>query len=165
MRRLEFTDEVVEGWTRLSPDADHVALGIGQRLLWSGRLVEGLLDRAAVRSGFRRRGDYEVLTLIRRSEPLHLTPVQIASQLLVSQSGVTAKIDRLERDGLLERTPHPHDRRLVELVMTDAGRTAIDRALSVSVAAYADVVRELSRAQKQTLDQLLKTILATLERL
>jgi hypothetical protein len=35
----------------------------------SGRLAEEILERTAIASGLRRRGDYEVLALLRRAEP------------------------------------------------------------------------------------------------
>lgn len=65
-----------------------------QRLPWCGRLAEELLERTAIASGFRRRGDYEVLALLRRVEPALLTPLEVANQLLTSQSGMTGKLDR-----------------------------------------------------------------------
>ncbi|MDP9495349.1 MAG: MarR family transcriptional regulator [Actinomycetota bacterium] len=54
-----------------------------------------------------RRGDYEVLALLRRNEPDLLTPVEVAKKLLSSQSGMTGKLDRLEAQGLIQRLPDP----------------------------------------------------------
>jgi hypothetical protein len=50
------------------------ALGVAQRLIWSGRLAEQVLERTAIACGLRRRGDYEVLALLRRAEP-ELSPL------------------------------------------------------------------------------------------
>jgi DNA-binding MarR family transcriptional regulator len=127
-----FVDEAVAGWSRLLPDREMLSLGVVQRLVWSGRLAEEVLERTAIASGLRRRGDYEVLALLRRFEPALLTPVQVAQQLLTSQSGMTGKLDRLEEQGLIQRTPDPADRRAIRLGITDSGRTLIDEAFTTS---------------------------------
>ena len=82
MSQLDFSRETVEGWSRLRPDDELSGLGVVHRLIWSGRLAEDLLEKTAIASGLRRRGDYEVLALLRRAEPALLTPFQVAQQLL-----------------------------------------------------------------------------------
>ncbi|WP_394159820.1 MarR family winged helix-turn-helix transcriptional regulator [Galactobacter valiniphilus] len=50
-------------------------------------------------------------------------PMSRASRLLqVHPTSVTSAVDRLEKDGLVERTAHPTDGRTVLLVLTDEGR-------------------------------------------
>jgi hypothetical protein len=95
MTRVNFSRETVDGWSRLRPDVDLLGLGVAHRLVWSGRLAEEVLEKTAIACGLRRRGDYEVLALLRRAEPEFLTPLQVAQQLLTSQSGMTGKLDRL----------------------------------------------------------------------
>jgi DNA-binding MarR family transcriptional regulator len=53
----------------------------------------------------------------------------------VRPSTLTSQLDRLERRGLLTRSPHPADRRSVTLSLTDRGRLAGDRVLR----AFADL--------------------------
>src|SRR3970040_1023557 len=107
MTRANFSRETVDGWSRLRPDENLLGLGVAHKLVWSGRLAEELLERTSIACGLRRRGDYEVLALLRRAEPALLTPLQVAQQLLTSQSGMTGKLDRLERQGVLPQTHTP----------------------------------------------------------
>jgi DNA-binding MarR family transcriptional regulator len=51
-----------------------------------------------------------------------LTPGQIAKTLGLSTPTVTRTTARMETAGLLARRPHPHDRRLVRVFLTDRGR-------------------------------------------
>lgn len=165
MGQLEFTDEVIEGWARLRSGEDMSGLAVIQRLVWSGRLAEELLERAAKAIGFRRRGDYEVLALLRRSEPRALAPLEVASQLLTSQSGMTGKLDRLESQGLLQRKQDPVDRRIVKLVLTDAGRDLADRAFVISLSLYNSILSGLELPARRNLDELLALVLRRLDEL
>src|SRR5690554_95994 len=165
MPRSDFVSETVAGWTRLRPEQDLSSLGIVQRLIWTGRLAEELLERTAMAGGLRRRGDYEVLALLRRSEPSLLTPLEVAQQLRTSQSGMTGKLDRLEAQGLIERVPDPSDRRAIRLGVTDAGRALIDNAFTMSMAMYEAMLSELTPAEAKSFEALLDKILTRLDEL
>ena len=163
MSRLGFSRETVDGWSRLRPDDELSGLGVVHRLIWSGRLAEDLLEKTAIASGLRRRGDYEVLALLRREEPVLLTPFQVAQQLLTSQSGMTGKLDRLERQGLIRRTPDPEDRRAIRLGITDGGRALIDEAFTTSLSAYQSMLHEFDATEVKTLEALLEKLLTRLD--
>lgn len=165
MSRLNFSRETVDGWSRLRPDDDLFGLGVAHRLIWSGRLTEELLERTAIASGLRRRGDYEVLALLRRVEPALLTPLQVAQQLLTSQSGMTGKLDRLERQGLIERTPDPDDRRALRLGITDFGRALIDEAFATSLSVYQSMLDGFTPTEVKNLEALLEKLLTRLDEL
>ena len=162
---MNFSRETVDGWSRLRPDEDLFGLGVAHRLIWSGRLAEEVLERTAIASGLRRRGDYEVLALLRRAEPELLTPVQVAQQLLTSQSGMTGKLDRLERQGLVQRTPDPEDRRAIRLGITDAGRDLIDQAFTTSLSVYQSMLDGFTAAEGKDLEALLDKLLTRLDEL
>ena len=50
-----------------------------------------------------------------------LTMTELSRALLVSNGNATAVVDRLEREGLVLRTPGPNDRRTVRATLTDEG--------------------------------------------
>lgn len=163
MTQSNFVDESVKGWSRLLPDRNLLGLEVFQRLIWSGRLAHKLMERAAKASGLQRRGDYEVLALLRRSEPMLLSPLQVARQLLTSQSGMTGKLDRLESQGLIKRTPDPLDRRAIRLEITDRGRKSIDRAFAAGLDLYESMLGGLSQVEVEDLGQLLEKLLDRLD--
>jgi DNA-binding MarR family transcriptional regulator len=165
MSRLNFSRETVDGWSHLRPDDDLFGLGVVHGLIWSGRLAEELLEKTAIACGLRRRSDYEVLALLRRAEPALLTPLQVAQQLLTSQSGMTGKLDRLERQGLIERTPDPEDRRAIRLGITDAGRTLIDEAFTTSLSVYQSMLEGFTPTEEKDLEALLEKLLTRLDEL
>lgn len=65
------------------------------------------------------RGEFAVLDALFFKGPLLLGDVQ--RKILVSSSGITYLIDRLEKRGLVQRQPSPDDRRAVYAALTDEG--------------------------------------------
>lgn len=51
---------------------------------------------------------------------------EISADLSITVGAASKLVDRLERDGLVERRPHPSDRRSMLLSLTGEGRTAFD---------------------------------------
>jgi DNA-binding MarR family transcriptional regulator len=165
MSRSDFSQETVDGWSRLRPDDDLFGLGVVHRLVWSGRLAEELLERTAIACGLRRRGDYEVLALIRRAEPALLTPLEVAKQLITSQSGMTGKLDRLEQQGLIHRIPDLEDRRAIRLGITDSGRALIDEAFTTSLSVCQSMLEEFTPTEVEDMEALLEKLLKRLDEL
>ena len=165
MPRPNFVRDTVAGWGRLRPDADLFGLAVVQRLVWNGRLAEDLLERTAIACGLRTRGDYEVLALLRRTEPALLGPVEVTQQLKTSQSGMTGKLDRLERQGLIQRITIAEDRRALKLQITDSGRELIDEAFTTCLRIYQVMLDELSPSEAKTFNSLLEKMLSRLDEL
>mgnify|MGYP002020920649 CR=1 FL=1 len=51
---------------------------------------------------------------------------EIAGMVMASSGNITALLDRMEADGLIERRASPHDRRSHQVRMTGAGRALFD---------------------------------------
>ena len=67
-------------------------------------------------------GEFDVLATIRRSgPPFIVAPSRLRPSLMLSPSGLTSGLDRLEKLGFIERKPSPADRRSL-LVILAPGR-------------------------------------------
>lgn len=62
------------------------------------------------------------------AETGHATPKAISTRMRVSQATITALIDRLKAKGMVERQPSEIDRRQTNVVITEAGRNAVENA-------------------------------------
>ena len=71
---------------------------------------------------------YEVLMYLADSPEGRMRMHDLASSVLLSRSGLTRLIDRLERDGLVARKSCAHDARGAFAVLTDAGREKLAQA-------------------------------------
>lgn len=72
--------------------------------------------------------EYEVLVHLSEGPPDGVRMSHLAERILVSRSGLTRRIDRLEEQGLVERQVCPSDRRGQMAVLTPAGRARLDQA-------------------------------------
>ncbi len=68
---------------------------------------------------------FEVLALLEFSREGRLPLGKIGARLQVHPASVTNTVDRLESDGLVERSPHLTDRRTTLAVITDEGRDRV----------------------------------------
>jgi DNA-binding MarR family transcriptional regulator len=68
---------------------------------------------------------YELLMLLHFSRGGALPLVVIGSRLQVHPTSVTSAVDRLERQGLVRRVPHPTDRRTKLAELTKDGRMRV----------------------------------------
>ena len=65
---------------------------------------------------------YEALALLTFSRKGSMAMARMGERLQVHPTSVTSTIDRLERDELVERVPHPDDRRATLVTLTKVGR-------------------------------------------
>jgi DNA-binding MarR family transcriptional regulator len=72
---------------------------------------------------------------------------ELAAQEKVSAPAMSNHADRLERDGLVTRTPSPTDRRRVGLTLTDEGQRVLRRVRSRRTAWLATRLRGLTPEQ------------------
>jgi len=71
---------------------------------------------------------YEVLISLRCAPDGRLRMADLADRALLSRSGMTRLVDRLEREGLLARQQCPADARGCYAALTEAGEAFLDRA-------------------------------------
>jgi DNA-binding MarR family transcriptional regulator len=97
---------------------------------------------------------YEVLTLLSFTKAGELPLNKIGNRLQVRPPSVTAAVNKLEEQGLVERVPHPHDRRTTLARLTARGREMAEAStLALNNGPFAEP--GIDRAQAQSLIQIL----------
>lgn len=71
---------------------------------------------------------YEVLHHLERASGERMRMCDLAEQVQLSRSGLTRLVDRLERDGLLQRCSCERDKRGAYACLTDSGRKRLQEA-------------------------------------
>jgi DNA-binding MarR family transcriptional regulator len=84
-----------------------------------------------------------------------MTPSALAEHEKVQPPSITRVIAALEVRGLIQRMPHPSDRRQVVLAVTDQGRDLVAQIRRLREAWLARRLRELSSDERATLTQAL----------
>jgi DNA-binding MarR family transcriptional regulator len=82
---------------------------------------------------------------------------------MLSSAGVTSRIDRLERRGLVRRLPDPDDRRGVIVELTDDGMALVDEAVAAVSQSDRQLLTRLDAKEAAQLEGLLRKLLAGLE--
>jgi DNA-binding MarR family transcriptional regulator len=95
---------------------------------------------------------YEVLINLQAAPGRRRRLAELADSVLLSRSGMTRLVDRLEREGLLERDTCTSDGRGVYAVLTDKGEHLLSRARATHLDGVRErFLRHFSRAELQAL--------------
>jgi DNA-binding MarR family transcriptional regulator len=98
----------------------------------------------------------KLAALHRLSEAGESLPLgQLADRLSCVKSNVTQLVDRLEADGLVNRTADPNDRRSRLAVLTDAGRAAYVKGSDIKMQIERELFGVLTPTESETLHELL----------
>jgi DNA-binding MarR family transcriptional regulator len=163
-RRRDHVDEILAQWARERPDLDVAAMGVLGRLLRVAQLADVSLGARLAERDLQP-GWFDLLAALRRAgSPYELNPTQLMRTTMLSSGGVTKRLDRLAEAGLVERRPDPGDRRGTLVRLTRRGKAVIDKAVEAHVANEKRLLQALSPTERRTLDELLRTLLAALER-
>ncbi|OYU18218.1 MAG: MarR family transcriptional regulator [Rhodobacteraceae bacterium PARR1] len=92
--------------------------------------------------------------LYRRREGVTMT--ELSRMLLVSNGNATTVVDRLEKDGLVRRTPSDPDRRTVFVALTADGLAQFEGLAADHEAEVSRRFASLSEADLETLTDILK---------
>ncbi len=98
---------------------------------------------------------YEVLLYLADAPGGRRRMSELADSVLLSRSGLTRLVDRLERDGLLEREQCEEDARGYFAAITDKGRAVFTEARKTHLAGVRErFIDRLSREELRTLGAL-----------
>ncbi|HLL34411.1 MAG TPA: MarR family transcriptional regulator [Streptomyces sp.] len=153
-------DAIIEQWAAVRPDLDTRAMEVFGRIYRLSRAMGDRTEKAYARFGISR-GEFDVLATLRRAgEPYTLSPRQLSATLMLTTGGMTGRLDKLERAGLLRRSPDPHDRRGLQVTLTDEGLALIEEAVGAGVATQTEALSVLTEEQARQLADLLRLLLA-----
>jgi DNA-binding MarR family transcriptional regulator len=157
---LDDVDRIVAQWARERPELQTEAMAVFGRVYRIARLVGD--QQEAVYNGFGiGRGDFDVLATLRRAgSPFSLSPKALTTSLMLTSGGMTGRLDRLEKRGLVVRSPDPADRRGLTITLTPAGRELVDQAVGAGLDAQRRVLERLPPEDRSTLADLLRSLLA-----
>jgi DNA-binding MarR family transcriptional regulator len=134
-------DQIVDDVAGLYPDIDAGGLPIVGRVLRLAQLLLARREEQLATFGLTA-ADFDVLATLRRTGgagPVNVRDLQRA--MMLSSSGITKRLDRLERARLLARRSDPTDRRGVLIALTESGTEIIDAAIPAVSQAEAEIVR------------------------
>ncbi|MFK4146414.1 MarR family winged helix-turn-helix transcriptional regulator [Streptomyces sp. NPDC004065] len=152
-------DAIVGQWAAVRPDLDTAAMEVFGRIFRLSRAMGDRMEKAYAPFGISR-GEFDVLATLRRSgAPYTLSPRQLSATLMLTTGGMTGRLDKLERAGLLRRSPDPHDRRGLQVTLTEKGLRLIDEAVGAGLAVQTEALSALDAEEAGQLAGLLRKLL------
>ena len=119
------------------------SLDQGRAAAWRGLITANALvlekiERALAKAGLPPLGWYDVLLELSGAPDGRLRMHELARAVVLSRSGLTRLVDRLEGAGLLRREPDPADRRGSYAAITEDGKEMLRRMWPVYAAGIAE---------------------------
>ncbi len=100
--------------------------------------------------------DFSVLTLIAHNPGI--TSRQLSAALAILPPNLVGMVRQLEERGLIDKRPHPSDRRAQGLYLTAAGEALQAETQQVVTSLETEAVTHLSEQERQTLIGLLRKV-------
>ena len=94
-----------------------------------------------------------------------LTQKQLLDKLEVEQATVANTLARMQRDGLIERIPHPDDKRAKIITLTALGRSLEARAVEAAAEADAALFSGFKRFERDLMIEYMRMILENARKL
>jgi DNA-binding MarR family transcriptional regulator len=158
MTERDGVDLILEQWRQERPDLDPSPIGIVGRVSRLARELEQRLEPVYKAHGLEP-GWHDVLATLRRTgPPYRLRPTDLTESLMLTSSGTTKRLDRLEQAGLVAREPDPADRRGTLITLTAAGHELIDSVTEAHLANERRLLASLDETEQRDLADLLRKL-------
>lgn len=162
--RGDHVDRLRGQWARELPDLDTAPMAILGRALRVTNMVRPSIEATFAGFGLDR-GEFDVISTLRRSgPPYRLTPTDMYASLMISSGGLTHRLDRLEKAGLIRREKSPNDGRSVQVALTDEGRAFAEKAFRADMESEIRFLDALDNAEREALSGLLRKLILGIER-
>ena len=151
-------DAILEQWRRERPELDHSPIGVVGRVSRLARAIESRLEPVYREHGLEP-GWHDVLATLRRSGPdYRLRPTDLTNATMLTSSGMTKRLDKLEAAGLIARAHDPADRRGTLITLTPRGRELIDALTEAHLANERRILAALNEKEQRELANLLRKL-------
>lgn len=164
MEERDHVDKLLDEFVSELPEVDLEVEGIADRIGGLNRRIRRMLDETLAEFGLTL-SEWKILKLLRQAGPPYRRSAgQLADGVELTSGAMTARLDRLEKAGLVRRVPDPADRRGVQVELTPAGRRAWEDSFSAQAAKEAFIAAALNENEKRRLNSLLRRLMLEFER-
>ena len=156
MPERDGVDLIIEQWQRERPELDSSPIGIVGRVSRLAREIEARLEPVYREHGLEP-GWHDILATLRRSGGT-LRPTDLTNASMLTSSGTTKRLDKLEAAGLIAREPDPDDRRGTLISLTPDGLRLIDALTPAHLDNERRILGALSESDQRRLADLLRKL-------
>ena len=159
----DHVDRLRSQWKRELPDLDTEPMAILGRAKRLSNLVAGGIEATFAAFGLDR-GEFDVIGTLRRAgPPYQLTPTEMYTTLMLSSGGLTHRLGRLEKAGLIRREKSDRDGRSVVVTLLPPGIALAEQAFRADMANELSALQALNSDERNSLAALLRKLLHSIE--
>lgn len=149
-------------WAQEMPELDTRGMAILGRARWITLAVRPRIEDIFKSHGLDT-GEADVLfTLLRSGPPYRLRPTELYRSLMISSGGITNRLGRLAKAGLVRQTSAEGDGRSLPVELTDDGIRMARQAFAADMAVETDMLEALSDDEQVQLSRLLRKLAVSL---
>ncbi len=157
--KSDSVDRIIQAWRKRDPHLDSSTLEVTGRLMLCAAHYERAVGAVLERFGLSV-ADFDVLNTLRRvSDQRGCRPADMARSSLITTGAMTSRLDRLERTGLIRRTPDPTDRRGLVVRITPHGSKIARQALHELITTNNEFLEPLNPQQRNAIASAFKQLL------
>ncbi|GHO86443.1 MarR family transcriptional regulator [Dictyobacter formicarum] len=161
----DHTDWLLEGWKQQRPDLDVSPIAVVTRLSRLQSYLQPEIAAVFEHAGLTTPSFAVIATLRRAGPPYQRSQRALMDALQLSGGTISVRIDRLEKEGIVQRTPDPCDQRGVLVQLTEKGVALFDQVAPLHLTNEDRLLSALSQEQREHLTSLLRTLLLSFEAL
>ncbi|MFA6929497.1 MAG: MarR family transcriptional regulator [Lentisphaeria bacterium] len=129
---------------------DPLILRDGFEMIHLNRMIEQLAEENLAERGVSLRL-VEILECLYHHPDGVMIPADLSEEVNLSRSAMTSALDSLEKLGYAIRSPHPSDRRMFEISLTETGRLFMTELLPERYKKLVCIMREISEKERALL--------------
>lgn len=161
MTARDSVDDHLDRWLKVLPSLDPTVEGVVKRMWVLIKHLGATKDESLAAHGLQ---TFEYVTLHALAGRGGVaSPSALATDLKLSPSAMTGRLDGLEQRGYVRRSPSTVDRRRLDVELTDEGRAAWQGALESQGQEEHRILRALSPDEREKLADLLRRVLIEAE--
>lgn len=158
-------DNMVAAWHAVRPDLEVSPLQVFSRISRLARRLDRYRHEAFAVRGVGN-WEFDVLSALRKSgSPFVMTAGELMQETLVSSGTMTNRLGRLQQRGLVKKVVDSKDRRVVNVFLTKLGCEVVDNVIAELLEREKFLLKDLSDGEKVQIEQLLRQLSLTFERL
>ena len=159
----DHVDRLRGQWAREAPDIDTTPMTILGRVYRLSNLIRPSIEATFAGFGLDR-GEFDVISTLRRSgPPYRLTPTDLYTLLMISSGGLSHRLVRLEKAGLVAREKSAEDGRSLIVALTPKGQKLAEEAFRADMASEMQFLEKLSPEKREALADLLRELVRGVE--
>ncbi|PKM18797.1 MAG: MarR family transcriptional regulator [Gammaproteobacteria bacterium HGW-Gammaproteobacteria-15] len=145
-------------WAQELPTVDTRGMAVLGRARWISMQVRPPIEAVFSKHGIDS-GEFDVLsTLLRAGPPYQLRPTELFQSLMITSGGLTNRLTKLEKSGLIDRPANRDDARSLLVRLTESGRQTAQAAFIEDMQVEAALLDGLNSAEFAQLAALLKKL-------